>query len=101
LPGSTHTFNQYVVRVAGGRRDALVKHLKAEGVGCDIYYPLCLHQQECLANLGHRTGDFPASEDAAAEVLALPMYPELAAEQQRRVVEAISTFSAGRARKAG
>src|SRR5262249_6580765 len=70
-----HTFNQYVVRVAEGERDALVRHLKAERIGCEIYYPLPLHRQECLAHLGYRAGDLPATEEACQSVLALPIYP--------------------------
>lgn len=54
-----HVFNQYVVRVAGGQRDMLVRHLKSERIGCEIYYPLALHRQECLAYLGYQEGDFP------------------------------------------
>lgn len=91
-PDCRHTFNQYVVRVSGGRRDALVKHLQANQIGCEIYYPLCLHQQECLAYLGYKTGQFPVSESAAREVLALPMFPEITAEQQGRVVEVCGQF---------
>jgi dTDP-4-amino-4,6-dideoxygalactose transaminase len=92
VPNRRHTFNQYVVRVAGGQRDALVRHLKAEGVGCEIYYPMPLHLQECLAYLGHRPGDFPVSEEASGCVLALPVYPELTAEQQRRVIGSCADF---------
>jgi dTDP-4-amino-4,6-dideoxygalactose transaminase len=99
-PDRTHTFNQYVVRVAGGQRDALVRHLKENSVGCDIYYPLPLHLQDCLADLGHRPGDFPVSEAAAAAVLALPMFPEITAEQQRRVVDVLATFARQYARRA-
>jgi dTDP-4-amino-4,6-dideoxygalactose transaminase len=91
-PNRRHTFNQYVVRVAGGQRDALVRHLKAEGIGCEIYYPVPLHLQECLAYLGHREGDFPASEEASRCVLALPVFPELTAEQQRRVIGSCADF---------
>ena len=58
-PDRRHTFNQYVVRVPAPHRDSLVKHLKDNGIGVEVYYPLCLHQQECFKYLGHRTGDFP------------------------------------------
>jgi dTDP-4-amino-4,6-dideoxygalactose transaminase len=100
LPNGTHTFNQYVVRVAGGHRDALVKHLKDNGIGCEVYYPLPLHLQECLASLGHRPGDFPAGEAAAAAVLALPMFPEITGDQQLRVVETCAAFARQSARRA-
>lgn len=92
LPRRRHVYNQYVVRVARGRRDELVQHLRNEKIGCEIYYPIPLHLQECLQFLGHRPGDFPASEEAAKCVLALPMFPEIAADQQRRVVESIEHF---------
>ena len=99
-PSGLHTFNQYVVRVAGGQRDALVKFLKAEGVGCEVYYPLPLHQQECLTHLGHRAGDFPVSEAAAKGVLALPIFPEITEAQQVRVVEVCGQFTRQQARQA-
>jgi dTDP-4-amino-4,6-dideoxygalactose transaminase len=99
-PQRRHVFNQYVVRVARGQRDALVRHLQAERIGCDIYYPIPLHLQECLAYLGHKEGDFPASEDASRSVLALPMFPELNREQQQRVIQSCATFLARGARKA-
>ncbi len=91
-PYGTHTFNQYTVRVSGGHRDALVKHLKAEQVGCEVYYPLCLHEQECLSGLGHRRGDFPVSEAAAGCVLSLPMFPEITDGQQRRAVDVVRQY---------
>jgi dTDP-4-amino-4,6-dideoxygalactose transaminase len=100
LPDRRHVFNQYVVRVRGGQRDALVKHLQAERVGCEIYYPIPLHLQECLAYLGHGEGDFPVSEEASRSVLALPMFPELTAEQQRRVVQSCAAFLRQRVRRA-
>jgi dTDP-4-amino-4,6-dideoxygalactose transaminase len=99
-PNCRHVFNQYVVRVANGQRDALVNHLKAEKIGCEIYYPIPLHLQECLVYLGYREGDFPASEEAAQSVLALPMFPELKAEQQRRVIQTCAAFLGQRARMA-
>ncbi len=100
LPDRRHVFNQYVVRVADGLRDALVRHLKSEGVGCEIYYPVPLHRQECLAYLGYRDGDFPVSEDACRCVLALPMFPEITREQQQRVVTSCAAFVRQRTRRA-
>jgi dTDP-4-amino-4,6-dideoxygalactose transaminase len=91
-PHRRHTFNQYVVRVRGADRDELVRHLKAQRVGCEVYYPVPLHLQECLAYLGGRPGDFPASEEACRTVLALPMFPEITPEQQQRVLAACSAF---------
>lgn len=93
-----HTFNQYVVRVARGERDNLVRHLKSEGIGCEIYYPVPLHMQECLRYLGQERGDFPIAEQACREVLAFPMYPELTADQQRRVVASCVSFLRQRSR---
>jgi dTDP-4-amino-4,6-dideoxygalactose transaminase len=95
-----HVFHQYVVRVAGGKRDELFRHLQAERIGCDIYYPLPLHLQRCFAYLGYREGDFPASEEASRTVLAFPMYPELTMDQQRRVVESCAAFARKRSRMA-
>ncbi len=95
-----HVFNQYVLRVGEGLRDSLVKHLKADGIGCDIYYPVPLHKQECLASLGYTEGDFPTSEEACRSVLAFPMFPEISAEQQRRVVSSCAAFLRQRARLA-
>lgn len=99
-PHRRHVFNQYVVRVADGLRDALVKHLKADNVGCEIYYPVPLHRQECLAHLGYADGSFPASEEASRCVLALPMFPEITVDQQRRAVQSCAAFLRQRARKA-
>jgi dTDP-4-amino-4,6-dideoxygalactose transaminase len=99
-PHRRHTFNQYVVRVANGQRDALVRHLKAEHIGCEIYYPMALHEQECLRYLDYRKGDFPASESAAGQVLALPIYPELTADQQRRVIQSCAAFLRQQVRRA-
>ncbi|VTS03657.1 DegT/DnrJ/EryC1/StrS family aminotransferase [Tuwongella immobilis] len=89
-PNRRHVWNQYVIRVAD--RDGLVAHLKANQIGCEIYYPLPLHLQECMQFLGHTPGDFPVSEAAARHVLALPMYPELSESLQVRVIESCSAF---------
>jgi dTDP-4-amino-4,6-dideoxygalactose transaminase len=99
-PHRRHVFNQFVVRVTQGQRDALLRHLKAEKIGVEIYYPLPLHLQESLAYLGYRDGDFPTSEEACRSVLALPIYPELALEQQERVIQSCSAFLRQRAKKA-
>ena len=95
-----HVFHQYVVRVADGQRDALMRHFRSENISCEIYYPVPLHLQECLAYLGYHPGSFPASEEAAQGVLALPMFPELTVEQQRRVVQSCVNFLRMRARLA-
>ncbi len=88
-----HVFNQYVFRAP--RRDALMAFLKARQIGCEVYYPLALHMQACFASLGYREGDFPESERAARETLAIPVYPELSDEQASAVVDAIRSFFAG------
>ncbi len=88
-----HVFNQYVIRAK--QRDGLQRFLKEHSVGTEIYYPLPLHLQECFQYLGHRRGDFPESERAAEETLALPIYPELSASQAEYVVDAINNFYKG------
>lgn len=87
-----HVWNQYVIRIAGGRRDELRKYLAANSVGTEIYYPVPLHLQKCFAHLGWREGDLPATEQAAKETLALPIFPELRADEQRTVVGRIAEF---------
>ena len=85
-----HIYNQFVIRVP--QRDALRQFLQKQGIGCEIYYPLCLHQQECLKDEAFKRQSFPIAEQAAADSLALPIYPELTFEQLSYVVEMISRF---------
>jgi dTDP-4-amino-4,6-dideoxygalactose transaminase len=90
IAGGRHIFNQYVLRVR--RRDELKKFLGERAIGSEIYYPVPLHLQGCFAYLGHRSGDFPESERAALETLALPVYPELERAQLMHVVESVGEF---------
>lgn len=85
-----HIYHQYAIRTP--QRDALREHLTRKEIGTAIYYPLGLHEQKCFAYLGHHAGDFPETERAARETLALPIYPELSREAQRYVVESIAEF---------
>ncbi len=85
-----HTYHQYVIRVRD--RDKLQEHLNEKRVSTAVYYPLPLHLQKCFSYLGYKEGDFPVAEKAAREVLALPIYPELTAEQQDYIVSSINEF---------
>lgn len=87
--GSLHIYNQYVLRV--DRRDELAAHLRAAGIGCEIYYPVPLHRQQCLGDLAGQA-HCPHADQAADEVIALPIFPELTAEMLRTVVEGIADF---------
>ncbi len=89
-PANEHIFHQYTVRV--DRRDELLSHLKAKGIGHAVYYPVALHLQPCFAALGYRRGSLPATEAAMASVVSLPIYPELEPAQQEAVVEAVTGF---------
>ncbi|MGI9176799.1 MAG: DegT/DnrJ/EryC1/StrS family aminotransferase [Pirellulales bacterium] len=93
-PRGRHVWNQFVIRVLDDSRDALRAHLAKQGVGTEIYYPVPLHQQKCFAHLGWAKGDLPETERAAEQTLALPIFPELEAAEQRTVVARIAEFFA-------
>lgn len=90
LEGNSHIFHQYVIRCS--RRDALQAFLEEQGIASRVYYPLPLHEQRCFAFLGYGRGDFPTAEALAEDVLALPVFPELTASEQERVVDAMARF---------
>jgi dTDP-4-amino-4,6-dideoxygalactose transaminase len=90
LDGNYHIYHQYAPRVQD--RDALEAFLEAEGIGCRVYYPLSLHRQKCFAFLGYGAGDCPVSEQLSRETLALPIFPELTADEQIRIADAIARF---------
>lgn len=90
--GNFHVYNQFVIRVPATLRDSLRDYLTARKIGSEIYYPIPLHLQVCFASLGHKPGDFPHSEAAARETIALPIYPELTDAEQRYVVGSIRQF---------
>ena len=92
-PGRSHVFNQFVVRVARGRRDALKEKFAQRKIGCAIYYPIPLHLQECFAYLGGKAGEFPEAEKAAKETLAVPVFPELSDAQKSFVAFTLAEFS--------
>jgi len=89
-PNCVSIYNQYVIRVP--KRDNLREHLKVNGIGNEVYYPVPMHLQECFSHLGYREGDMPESEKAAKEVIALPIYPELTDEMKDYVVKTIFDF---------
>ncbi len=89
-PDCVSIYNQYVIRVP--RRDEVVAHLKAKDIGCEIYYPVPMHLQDCFGYLGYKEGDFPQAEKAAAEVMAIPVYPELTDQMKDCVVQETLSF---------
>ena len=88
---SRAVYHLYVVRTAD--REGLMDHLKKAGIGTGIHYPIPLHLQKAYTAMNYRKGDFPVTEEAAAEIVSLPMFPHLTAEQQLRVIEEINAFS--------
>ena len=93
-PEALHVWNQFGIRVYGGLRDSLRKHLSEMGIGNEVYYPVPLHQQECFRDLGYTDGCLPQTERAAKEILHLPIYPELTEHEQDAVVTSIKRFYA-------
>src|SRR5439155_21135222 len=98
LPRRHHIFNQYVIRFTDREtRDRVMEHLKSAGIGCEIYYPLTLPQQECFAGVPGASEPYPNSEAAAAQTLAIPIFPELTKDQQAEVVQEILAAVSSRA----
>jgi dTDP-4-amino-4,6-dideoxygalactose transaminase len=89
LPGNTHVWHLYVVRITGGRRDRVRQRLAAAGVAAGIHYPVPVHLTPAFAHLGHRIGAFPHAEAAAAEIISLPLHPHLSADDQEYTVKAL------------
>ena len=89
-PANDHIFHQYTLRVE--RRDELAAHLKAQGIGHAVYYPVPLHRQECFAHLSYSPGSLPHAEKASREVVSLPIYPELTSAQLDRVIDVVRAF---------
>lgn len=99
-PSAFHVWNQYSIRVGSGQRDMLKAALADQGVGSEIYYPIPMHQQKCFASIEINRDGLPETEAASAQILNLPIYPELRIDEQTRVVEAICRFYATAARAA-
>ena len=93
-------YNQFTLRVKDGKRDAVLSALKERGIGCEVYYPVCLHLQECYSELGGKLGDCPTSELAAGEVISIPIYPEMNEAQQDEVISALGEAVCGAAKEA-
>ncbi|HZU52477.1 MAG TPA: DegT/DnrJ/EryC1/StrS family aminotransferase [Holophagaceae bacterium] len=95
IPDGRHIYNQFTLRVQDGKRDALQAYLKGKGIGSAVYYPICLHEQPCFKDLGFKQGQFPESERAAAEVLSIPVYPEMTEALLEEVAAGIEAFYRG------
>ena len=93
-PESTHVYHQYTLRIAGGLRDALAEHLKADGIPTMIYYPLPLHRQLAYQSKRYSDQSFPVADQLCAEVLSLPMHTELTTQTQELIIQSIQTFFA-------
>ena len=98
--GDGHVWNQYTVRVKHGQRDALAQHLQQNGMGCAIYYPVALHQQQCFLDLGIGEIELPETERATQEVLSLPIFPELQPQEIEAVVDSMQNFFVSQSRMA-
>ena len=98
--GDGHVWNQYTVRVKHGQRDALAQHLQQNGMGCAIYYPVALHQQQCFLDLGIGEIELPETECATQEVLSLPIFPELQPQEIEAVVDSMQNFFVSQSRMA-
>jgi dTDP-4-amino-4,6-dideoxygalactose transaminase len=94
-PHNESIWNQYTLRVTGGKRESLRAHMTAQGIGSEIYYPLPLHEQKCFAYLGGKAEDLPVAHRLAGEVLSLPIYPEIPVEEIEQVCKAIKEFLRG------
>ncbi len=99
-PYGLHVWNQYTIRVPAGDRDALRQWLAERGIGTEVYYPVPLHLQPCFETLGYQKGQLPVAERVAAEVLSLPVYPELSEVEQDYVIEQIRQFAVNERREA-
>lgn len=91
-PAAYHVWNQYGVRVHNGQRDELKSFLQKQGVGCEVYYPVPLHEQKCFQHCGYALGSLPNTERASREILHLPIYPELQRSEQERVVATMKKY---------
>ncbi|MDR0499330.1 MAG: DegT/DnrJ/EryC1/StrS family aminotransferase [Holophagales bacterium] len=92
VPDGRHIYNQFTVRVKRGRRDKLQAHLKAQGIGSAIFYPISLHKQPCFEYLGYKKGSLPETELASEEVLSLPVYPEMTEAMLEEVAKSVLSF---------
>jgi dTDP-4-amino-4,6-dideoxygalactose transaminase len=92
VPDGRHIYNQFTIRVKKGRRDDLQAHLRAKGIGCAIFYPIPLHLQPCFEHLGCKKGSLPETEQACAEVISLPIFPEMTEAMLEEVATAVMGF---------